>query len=177
VTFIGRLDPVKRVHVAVEAACRLEGLVHLHVWGEGPARPVVESALGACGIPARQWITLHGGTAHPGRALSESGLLVLPSSAEGFGLVLIEAMAAGVPVIGTNVPGIRDVVRHGETGLLVDDGSDLAGAFADTMRRVIEDQDLRRRLVKNGLTEVRERYRWESVMPSYQRLLGLGARR
>ena len=46
-------------------------------------------------------------------------VLVLPSQAEGFGLVLIEAMAAGIPVIGTNVPGIRDVITANQTGLLV----------------------------------------------------------
>src|SRR5439155_2518420 len=44
VTFIGRLDPIKRVDALADAVLRLNGLAHLHVWGEGPARPAIEMA-------------------------------------------------------------------------------------------------------------------------------------
>src|SRR5438309_425055 len=82
-------------------------------------------------------IKLPGSIDRPQTALAESALLVLPSLAEGFGLVLIEAMAAGLPVIATDVAGIHDVVRPNETGLLVPPGD--ASALAMAISRVITD--------------------------------------
>jgi glycosyltransferase involved in cell wall biosynthesis len=101
------------------------------------------------------------------------GMLVLPSLAEGFGLVLIEAMAAGVPVVATDAPGIRDVVVHERTGLLVPVAAPeaLAGAIA----RLIDDAALRRRLIDNALREVRGRFAWPAVLRQYRDVLKLGS--
>lgn len=96
-------------------------------------------------------------------------VLVLPSEAEGFGLVLIEAMAAGVPVVGTNVPGIRDVIVDGENGLLV--AVREPKALADVVRRVFDDRALRDRIVAGGLKSVKERYDWAAIYPLYRELL------
>jgi glycosyltransferase involved in cell wall biosynthesis len=172
VVFIGRLDPIKQVPDLVSAVCRLGGLVHLDVWGEGPDRANIEMELDVWRPAAEQWVTLRGATDDPRPALANAGLLVLPSAAEGFGLVLIEAMAAGVPVLATNVAGIRDVVRDGETGLLVE-GKHPIGALVEIIPRIVSDRDLRRRLAENGLAEVRHRFSWETVLPSYQRLLNI----
>src|SRR4029077_4394123 len=136
------------------------GLVHLHIFGEGPHRPHIEQLIADLAIP--HLVTLHGAVARPHDALRQTGLLALPSAAEGFGLVLIEAMTAGVPVVATDVPGIRDVVRDEETGLLVDADVELELAFA--MMRVIEDERLRHRLIENGIREVHERFSWPSVI-------------
>jgi glycosyltransferase involved in cell wall biosynthesis len=97
-------------------------------------------------------------------------LLALPSSAEGFGLVLIEAMAAGVPVVATNVAGIRDVICDQKTGLLVPVGS--PQLLAEAIRRVLDDSKLRARLVAAAYKEVRERFDWAAVLPQYRKLLG-----
>jgi len=80
-------------------------------------------------------------------------VFVLPSRHEGFGLVFAEAMAAGVPVVGTRVVGSVDAVRDGETGLLVAPG-DPAG-LAGAVLRLFSDPDLGRRLVDNGRAWVR----------------------
>jgi glycosyltransferase involved in cell wall biosynthesis len=80
-------------------------------------------------------------------------------------------MAAGVPVLANDVPGIRDVVRSNETGLLVHPGSPIEGVFA--IRRVVEDRAFRDRLIRNGLTEVRERFSWGNVVPAYRQLLAM----
>jgi glycosyltransferase involved in cell wall biosynthesis len=108
-------------------------------------------------------VTLHGSVSGPAEALRGAELLVLPSQAEGFGLVLIEAMAAGVPVVATDVPGIRDVVRDGVTGILVPVGS--PGALADAIRRVLEDQNLRQSLVAAA---------WKAAIDAYRRVLEIG---
>jgi glycosyltransferase involved in cell wall biosynthesis len=171
--FIGRLDAIKRVDRLVDDVAVLEvtapGLVHLHIFGDGPERGRIEASIDRARM--RHAVTMHGAAARPQEALSELGLLLLRSDAEGFGLVLIEAMAAGVPVLANDVPGIRDVVRSNETGLLVHPGSPIEGVFA--IRRVVEDRAFRDRLIRNGLTEVRERFSWGNVVPAYRQLLAM----
>ena len=170
--FIGRLDPVKRVGPLIIQLGFLNelaaGLVHLHVFGDGPEAESLREVARKAGRDGL--VTFHGAVAKPQDALLQIGLLVLPSEAEGFGLVLIEAMAAGVPVVATNVAGIRDVVRHGETGLLA---SSDCGDLALVIRQVILDEGLRRRLIRGGLAEVRSRFSWENILTDYRRLLGL----
>jgi glycosyltransferase involved in cell wall biosynthesis len=173
VGFIGRLDAVKRVPKLLRALKSLgqtfPSPVHLHIYGEGNERAHIESEIAR--LHMTDHVTLHGAVDRPHDALTKIGLLVLPSLAEGFGLVLIEAMAAGVPVVATDVPGIRDVVRDEETGLLVDAEHELELAFA--MMRVIEDERLRHRLIENGIREVHERFSWPSVIGQYVQVLGL----
>jgi glycosyltransferase involved in cell wall biosynthesis len=169
VGFIGRLDPVKRLPDLIRAAGLLRDRVRLHVFGEGSEREAIERQVLRAQL--QEVVTLHGAVPRPQDALRQIGLLVLPSEAEGFGLVLIEAMAAGVPVVATRVAGIRDVVRDGETGLLVParDPSRLARAI----ERVMEDQRLRERLVAAARDDVRRRFVWDVVARQYRELLRL----
>jgi glycosyltransferase involved in cell wall biosynthesis len=166
VVFLGRLDPVKDVPTLVAAVATLRPLVHLHVYGEGADRERIERTIAQLNAP----VTLHGATASPQSALQDAGLLVLPSLAEGFGLVLIEAMAAGVPVLATRVAGICDVVRDGETGLLVPPSD--AGALAATIRQLIENPTLRQRLITAAKLDVQSRFTWDAVIGQYAALLG-----
>ncbi len=166
VGFIGRLDPIKRVPDLVEAVGRLEN-AELHLFGQGEDRGRIEESIRRHRVADRS--TLHGAIATPHEALRQIDVLVLPSDAEGFGLVLIEAMAAGIPVIATDVPGIRDVVRHEQTGLLVPPRS--PGLLAAAIERVREDAALRDQLIANAHADVSHRYRWETVTEQYRRLL------
>jgi glycosyltransferase involved in cell wall biosynthesis len=165
--FLGRLDPVKRLGDLIQATALLKGRVHLHVFGDGADRAAAEAQIAALGVG--NLVTLHGAVDHPRRALERVAVLVLPSEAEGFGLVLIEAMAAGVPIVATDVPGIRDVVVHGESGLLVPVRS--PPRLAAAIESLIEDRALRQRLTARGVAQVRERFSWEPVMAQYRRLL------
>jgi glycosyltransferase involved in cell wall biosynthesis len=173
VGFLGRLDPVKRVDVLIRAVRLLGGGAYeLHVFGDGAERRGLE-LLARSELAGRVRFEFHGAVPSPGEALKQIDVLVLPSDAEGFGLVLIEAMAAGVPVVATEVAGIRDVVQDGCTGLLVraGDAQELAGAI----RRVSEDDALRERLVREGLGDVRERYSWSAVLEKYRELVAAEA--
>lgn len=167
VGFIGRLDPVKRIGDLLAAARLLRGAVQVHIFGAGGEEARLRRALEDPVL--RDVVTMHGEVGRPQDALRLIDLLVLPSEAEGFGLVLIEAMAAGIPVVATDVPGIRDVVRHGETGLLVPPRR--PAALAEAIRTVIGDSALRRRLRQAAAAEVRARYTWDVVLPQYMRLL------
>ena len=172
VGFLGRLDPIKRIPDLLQAVKMLvpeDGVVHLHVFGAGEQRAAVVSDIAHLGL--RDVVTMHGTVSKPQEALKEMDLLVLPSSAEGFGLVLIEAMAAGIPVIGTDAPGIRDVVRNGGTGLLVPVGS--PQELAEAIRRIMTDSALRHRLVSRALIDVRERFTWAAVLRDYADVLGI----
>ena len=168
VGFIGRLDPIKRLPDLIRAVGLLRGRVRLDIFGDGSERPELERLIRH--LQLTEIVTLHGVVPRPQDALRQIGLLVLPSKAEGFGLVLIEAMAAGVPVLATNVPGIRDVVRNGETGLLVPCNPQ---ALAAALERLVEHPELRARLAAGGREDVRQRFTWSAVLPQYRELLEL----
>jgi glycosyltransferase involved in cell wall biosynthesis len=169
VGFLGRLDPVKRVPDLMDAIVDLDDAFELHIYGEGPVRRGLELMILQFGFEDR--ITLHGRTVSPQAAIRSMDVLVLPSEAEGFGLVLIEAMAAGVPVVATDVPGIRDVVRNGETGLLVPVAR--PDLLAQAIRRVTEDDALREKLVQNAFEAVQKRFSWAAVLQRYREVLKL----
>ncbi len=173
VGFLGRLDPIKRLPDLIEAVMLLGPNVNLNVFGEYP-RTRSESGpteldRAIAEMPER--FIWHGPVPRPQEALSGMDVLVLPSAAEGFGLVLIEAMAAGVPVVATNVAGIRDVVRDGITGLLVPVAS--PAALAAAIRRLIGEPDLRARLTIAARADVAARFTWRAVLPAYRALLHL----
>ena len=169
VGFVGRLDPVKRIGDLIAAAPLLGGRP-VRIWGDGPERGRLESLALAARARGSD-VHLLGPIASPAEALPLCDVLVLPSLAEGFGLVLIEAMAAGVPVVATRAPGIVDVVRHGENGLLFDVG-DIAG-LAAAVRRLSDDSVLRQTLTADARREVRLAYDWAAIARRYIRALSL----
>ena len=127
VAYIGALSGEKDVGAAVLAVSAMPG-VRLAIAGDGPQRGAVTAA--ARGLaPGR--VDFLGPVADPALTLAAADVLVLPSRTEGIPAVLIEAGLSGLPVVATDVGGVREVVVPGETGLLVapDDGDALAGAL------------------------------------------------
>jgi len=95
---------------------------------------------------------------------ARADILANPSLSEAFGMTLIEAMAHGMPVIATRAGGMVEIVRDGETGLLVEPG-DIKG-LADAIVRLLSDVQLCRRLGKGGKATVAKHYAWEVVTRS-----------
>ena len=169
VGFLGRLDPVKRIGLLVDAMHELRELpADCAIFGYGPERETIAARIRSRGLEST--VTLRGAVNKPSEALAEMDVLVLPSKGEGFGLVLIEAMACGVPVIASAHGGVTDVIQHEHNGLLVRDDESIANA----VRRLVNDADLRSKLITNGLTTVREKFTWDVVLPQYHKALGLG---
>jgi len=84
---------------------------------------------------------------------------------EGLGVVLLEVMASGVPVIGSNTGGIPDIIKDGVNGLLVQPGD--PKALADAIIRIFEDRDLADRLREAGLETVKGRFSWDKISDQF----------
>ncbi len=153
VGFIGRLEEVKDPLLFIDALERLPSVSGVVVGGGWLAQAVASRAASDA-LAGR--LTLLGATSHAESlaALAQIGLLVMTSRAEGLPLVLLEAMAAGVPIVAPSVGGIPEVVVDGETGLLVRTRG--AAEFASAITRVRNDANLRARLVANGRKRVEE---------------------
>jgi len=89
---------------------------------------------------------------------------VFPSLIETFGIVLVEAMAAGLPIITPDAPGCRDVIRYGKDGLMVQ--PDSVDKLAEAMFSVMNDQEIREDLAQKSITRA-EDFSWDKVVESY----------
>ncbi|MEO5973404.1 MAG: glycosyltransferase family 1 protein [Sphingomicrobium sp.] len=157
ITFLGRIVMEKALDVFADAIDALaERGVHHHVLviGEGPARPWFEQRLpGAVFIGEQVGDDL----AH---ALASSDVLLNPSITEAFGNVTLEAMACALPVVAAEATGTTNLVRDGETGLLVDPGD--SDAFADALETYATDPALRERHGAAGLAYA-ETMDWDRI--------------
>jgi glycosyltransferase involved in cell wall biosynthesis len=164
--FVGRLASNKGLLTLVDAFARLSAedpASHLVLIGEdGGMRATVEERVRARGLDRR--VHLLGHLADEDlvtAAYREARATVLPSDYEAFGLVLLESLAQGTPVVATRVGGIPEVVDDGRAGLLVSPGS--SEELGNALRTVWTDRDLARRLGEYGRTEVVPRYTWEGL--------------
>jgi hypothetical protein len=164
----GRLDRQKAFHVLIEASAlvfkRLPA--RLAILGDGGERPRLERLAATLGIADR--VFLPGYVENPFPAMRAASVFVLSSAYEGFGNVLLEAMACGCPVVSTDCPsGPGEIIRDGENGLLVpmDDPEALAGAI----HRVLTDETLRRRLIQGGLKRL-EAFAVPAMVEGYERV-------
>jgi glycosyltransferase involved in cell wall biosynthesis len=137
--FVGVLELYKNVDglaAAWRIAARRVPDATLRIVGRGSRTDVVEQLLED--LPAQTTWTPSLTADEVAAAMDASTLLVLPSRSEGMGRVVVEALLRGRPVVGTRVGGIRDLVRDGGNGLLVDSGS--PSALADALVRVLSDR-------------------------------------
>lgn len=99
--------------------------------------------------------------------MSGALLVCMPSRYEGWGIVAIEAGAAGKPVIGTDIPGLRDAIRAGETGLLVP--SEQPAALAEAIERLLDQPLERQRMGSNGRQWARQ-FTWDRIAGEQERV-------
>jgi glycosyltransferase involved in cell wall biosynthesis len=147
VVYVGRLERYKNVDLLLRALGRVAERVpdvSLQVVGEGSDRARLESLASQLGVAQRTRFTGFIGDAERDALLAGSRVCVCPSSKEGWGLTVIEANAVGTPNVTTDAPGLRDSVRHDETGFLVAEG-DEAG-FAQRIAALLLDDGLAERM-------------------------------
>lgn len=167
VVYLGRLEPYKRIDLVLEAMARVLARVpdaELAIIGRGSDRPRLERLAEDLGIAPRTRFTGFVDDAERDRLLADARLCVCASRKEGWGLTVIEANALGVPVVATDVPGLRDSVRHDETGWLVSDGPAelLARRLADAIAHLLADERRLARLSAGGLAWSRH-FDWDQA--------------
>lgn len=153
VGIVARLAEIKD-HAALFAAIRQLPEVHLAVLGDGELRHALEARATRLGIGNRVHFT--GWWHDMPAALADLDVVALSSRNEGTPYSLIEAAAAGTPVVATDVGGVRSVVLDGETGYLVPPGD--AASLADAIKALTDDPHTRRRLGTAGRDLARSRF-------------------
>jgi glycosyltransferase involved in cell wall biosynthesis len=157
--FVGRLSAAKGVPVLLDAMAEL-GRSHpdarLTLIGDGPDRESLEARAAQAGLAGRVTFAGYRDEQAVAEALAGADIFVLPSFAEGLPVVLMEALAARCAVVTTRIAGIPELVRDGETGLIVAPGE--AGALARALRRLLDDPALRQRLAEAGRAAVQAEF-------------------
>ncbi|MCR9126517.1 MAG: glycosyltransferase family 4 protein [Rhodobacteraceae bacterium] len=157
--FVGRLAAVKGVPVLFDAMADVIAAhpdVHLVLIGDGPERASLERQCARMGLSAHVTFAGYRSQAEVATALSETDIFVLPSFAEGVPVVLMEAMAAQVPVVTTRIAGVPELVQDGVSGLLVPPGA--VAPLGEALRALLADADRRRAMGASGREKVTADY-------------------
>lgn len=166
---VARLSPEKG-HTVLLQALRQVVSRHPHtrllLVGEGQERERLQSL--ATDLNIARSVRFLGLRGDVPEVLAACDVFTLPSLEEGFPMVILEAMAAGKPIVASEVGAIPDVIRHGATGLLVPPGD--AHALACALCDLIEDVGARRRLGETGRAFVRDAYDFERMVSRYDEL-------
>jgi glycosyltransferase involved in cell wall biosynthesis len=157
VAWLGRMTEIKRVDDLLQAFAdlRARGVdAQLALAGDGPLRPSLVELARSLGVA--ESVRFLGMLEEVAPLYGAADVVALTSGNEGTPVTLIEALAAGTPVVSTDVGGVRDVVRDGETGLLAPAGD--VQAIASALERLASDGGLRAAMAAAAPADVRERY-------------------
>jgi L-malate glycosyltransferase len=134
--------------------------------GDGPDRPAAEEEARMLGVADS--VSFLGKLDRIAPLLAAADLFLLPSQSESFGLSALEALASGVPVIGTNAGGLPEVVRNGETGVLCRVG-DIPGMAAASLE-ILQDPKRWSEMSKLAAADARERFSRDAIVSKYESL-------
>ncbi|MER6155050.1 glycosyltransferase family 4 protein [Streptomyces sp. NPDC001868] len=166
----GRLFPVKRYDLLIEAFAKVVALHpewRLRIYGKGPERANLRTAIDTHGL--NDHVFLMGPYATLETEWAKASVAVVSSEWESFGMTILEAMHAGVPVVATDCPhGPGEIITDGTDGLLVAPSD--PNALATGLLRLIDDPELRQSLGTAGRTTV-QRYAPRAIAAEYERLI------
>jgi N-acetyl-alpha-D-glucosaminyl L-malate synthase BshA len=167
VMHVSNFRPVKRIQDVVRIFARIHQRVpsKLILVGDGPERPTATAEAEALGITNR--VIFLGKQDSVGELMACADLMLLPSASESFGLVALEAMASGVPVVATRAGGIPEVVEDGITGHLGEVGD--VEAMADAGVSILADNEKWSRMSVAAQTIAVERFGADVIIPQYER--------
>ena len=175
--FVGRIAEKKGLPFLLRAMPRILSCfakARLVIIGSGPDERLVDREI------ERQ--KLHDSVTRIGRVgqgdlppyMASPSLFIMPSvvaesgDTEGLPVVLMEALASGVPVVASDVGGVADLIRHGETGLLVEQRN--SEDLAEKCIRMLQDETLRRTTVENARTLIENDFSWPGVAERFERV-------
>ena len=167
---LGRLVPKKGFDLLIDAFARLAARypdVGLVIAGDGPTRPELARRAAALGLRGRVYLP---GTLSRGRvawAMANADVFVLPSRVEPFGIVVLEALRAGRPVVVSARGGAGEIVRDGENGVVADPLD--TARLAEAIERLLADRSLSQRLGDQGRRRVAA-FDWARVAGRYREI-------
>ena len=159
---VSRLEHKNGTHDLIEAASYLENIdFKIIICGDGSERQKLEKMVEKFDLKNK--VLFLGDIFHTElpKYVACADIFVRPSLAEGFGIVFLEAMAAGLAVIGAPVGGIPDFLKNGETGLLCQSGN--PEDIAEKIETLINDKELCEKLIKSAKKMIDEKYNWDKI--------------
>jgi glycosyltransferase involved in cell wall biosynthesis len=169
IVFVGRLHPVKRVSLLLEAFAQVRNSfpsVVLNIVGDGEERINL--------VNLSKKLQLHNSVHFLGfqnhekvmEIMGNSDLIVLPSRMEGNPRVLVEAMMLKVPIVATDVPGIKDIVLHGETGFLV--AGETPEKLSSAITYVLQNKDFSSNISQKAYSFAKQRFSKEQALKTIE---------
>jgi len=168
VIYIGRLIGYKHIDDLLVAFSRLDLDAELYIVGEGPERKNLEDLAGKLKVDHKVNFTGFIDERKKIRLLKSSHVLVLPSTTEGFGIALIEAMAAGTPAIAANIPALGEVTRGGKVGLLFIPRN--VDELATKLKGLLKNEKLQHELAEKGYKHVKAKFAWDTIAEKVERV-------
>lgn len=173
VGIVGRLTAVKNHRMFLRIAGKLmaysswpKGKIRFIIIGDGELREELEGYAGELGV--EKMVEFRGWVKELKEIYGEMDIAALTSLNEGTPVSIIEAMAAGRPVVATDVGGVRDVVKHGKSGYLVEPGDEKG--FAERMKELVNDTEKRTKFGERGRESVGGRFSKERLVEDTERV-------
>lgn len=142
--------------------------INLLILGEGNQHSCLEDLTERLNLKGR--VFMPGVVNNPYPYIAQANVLVLSSKYEGFGIVIIEAMACKVPVVATRCPeGPAEIIEDGKTGLLVPPGD--KDALAKAINKLLDNRILCKSLTESAYEKVKEKFTLEKMIKQYEELL------
>ena len=161
--YVGNFEPRKGLDILIKAMPRIlkeAQNTNLVLVGDGIMRDKLEALAKKLGVAEHVKFTGFVNKSEKIRYYKSADIFILPSLYEIFGIVNLEAMACGIPVVASKVGGIPEVVKDGKNGLLIPPGN--SEALADALIYLLENEDVREKMGKSGRKKV-EGYSWERI--------------
>jgi N-acetyl-alpha-D-glucosaminyl L-malate synthase BshA len=163
---ISNFRPIKRVDDVVRIFKRVRASIdaRLVLVGDGPEYSRTRELVEKLGLA--EFVRYVGVVDEVAPVLRAADVLLLPSETESFGLVALEAMASGVPVVASNVGGLPEVVEHGVTGFLAPVGD--VEAMAEYCLRILSGQDGHRKFAEAARRRAAQCFDYRAIIPQYE---------
>lgn len=169
--FVGRLVFEKGVDVLLYALKHLSVVrpkVKLIIAGRGAYQPELEDLARHLGIAHQVRFVGHVDAAQRDKLYAISNAAAFPSRYEPFGIVALEAMAAGIPVVAGDVGGLKEIITDGEDGFLVPPSN--AGALSSVLYTILDDRERARKMAAKAREKVEKIFTWDSVAEQTERV-------
>lgn len=174
IAIIGRLAPIKNHNMFLEGMKsvleRTTKKVKVFIVGDGSEREVIESQVNQLNEKFNGCFVMTSWITDIGSFNAGMDLICLTSKNEGTPVSLIEAQAANLPVVTTEVGGVRDILEDGVTGYIVP--SDDVETFSERVLELVEDEKKREKMSQNGWTFVKEKFHYETLVENVRQLYG-----